>query len=135
MAHELNCFVSCGTSVPRSGIEPLSALQGRFLVTGPPASPPQCILETCVHIHKGHTCTHMYMCVHKNYKESEESREHVLKKQYMNIIFVYHFFISEAKMEERYFPDSPNLKTGHLISVVVSTTEGSKVWSGNQNAK
>ena len=62
------------------------------------------------------------MCVHKNYKaESEESQERFLK-QYMNIIFIFFFFISEAKREERYFPESPNLKTGRPISVVVSTT-------------
>ena len=42
----------------------------------------------------------MYMCVHKNYKaESEESQERFLK-QYMNIIFIFFFFISEAKRKD-----------------------------------
>ena len=36
-AHRINCLVACGILVPRPGIEPASpALQGRFLITGPP---------------------------------------------------------------------------------------------------
>ena len=38
--HRINCLVACGILVPGTGIEPASpALQGRFLITGPPKEP------------------------------------------------------------------------------------------------
>ena len=36
VANRLHCAAACGTSVPQPGIKPTSALQGRFLTTGPP---------------------------------------------------------------------------------------------------
>ena len=39
--HRINCLVACGILVPGTGIEPASpALQGRFLITGPPKEVP-----------------------------------------------------------------------------------------------
>ena len=40
MACGLSCFAACGILVSRPGIKPIfSALQGRFLTTGPPGKP------------------------------------------------------------------------------------------------
>ena len=49
MTPGLGCPMACGISVPQSGIKPTSAVEGRFLTTGPPGKSPN---HFCYHVLK-----------------------------------------------------------------------------------